>query len=120
MPAIVVTKDPVLLYASWRKYGNSNTRDFIKYYRARMEATVQAQAAYPERVLLVRYEDLVRDTEATVMKMFRHLGFAPVYGDTFDNDWPTKVQGDAIVDDIDERIASVPRLYRRRIRASLG
>ena len=75
---VSIVRDPRAWYASARnqKQQYSTVERALKKWRNSTEATLVAQAERPERVAVVTYESLVRDTEGTMRLVAERVGIA--------------------------------------------
>lgn len=74
--AVVLVRDARDVALSVRSvpFGPNNTYTAAGWWRKGVRAGLEAQSRYPEQVLTVRYEDLVRDPETVVQEVCRHVG----------------------------------------------
>lgn len=131
LPVIVVIKDPVVLWASWKKRG-MQLDDFFGYYSNRMAVTNAAERLHPNRVLVVKYEMITSHPEPWADACFRHFELVPFYGWHEDgsvmvnSNWQSTsfgvsgVRGDRIVGDADENLKTVSNSERQEILNRLG
>jgi hypothetical protein len=75
---VSIVRDPRAWYASARnqKQQYSTVERALKKWRSSTEATLSAQTERPDRVVVVTYESLVRDTEATMRLVAERAGIS--------------------------------------------
>jgi hypothetical protein len=75
---VSIVRDPRAWYASARsqKQQYSTVERALKKWRGSTEATLAAQAERPERVVVVTYESLVRDTDGTMRLVAERVGIS--------------------------------------------
>ena len=75
---VSIVRDPRAWYASARnqKQQYSTVERALKKWRTSTEATLAARAERPGRVVVVTYEDLVRDTEGTMRLVAERVGIS--------------------------------------------
>jgi Sulfotransferase family len=73
---VSIVRDPRAWYASARnqKQQYSTVERALKKWRNSTKATLAAQAEWPERVVVITYEGLVRDTEGTMRLVAERVG----------------------------------------------
>ena len=72
---VTIVREPSAWLASYRKHIPSHdTAKAIRYWRDSLEAGLQALAAYPDRVELLLFDDLVHRTEAVMRRLAARMG----------------------------------------------
>jgi hypothetical protein len=74
---VTLVREPSAWLASFSRHvGGTNARELIDVWLASIEATLRAHAAYPDRVVVVLFEDLVHRTEPTMRRLCERMGIA--------------------------------------------
>jgi hypothetical protein len=75
---VSIVRDPRAWYASARKQGgrDQNLEVAMERWCRSAERTLEAVELYPDRVVAFTYEELVRDTEATMSRLAERVGIS--------------------------------------------
>lgn len=79
-PFVAVFRDPVAnvegLRRKWRVFAEDSLKECIRFYRELHEGFLEQSKAFPERVLLVDYAELVAHSDEVLNAVARHLSLA--------------------------------------------
>ena len=79
----MVFRDPVAnvegFRRKWRTFGDDVLDECVRFYAAIHESFLEQAAAFPERVMWVEYETLVRDYDAMLGELARRLELEPAH-----------------------------------------
>lgn len=78
---VVVFRDPVAnvegFRRKWRSFGADSLDECIRFYASIHESFLEQSAEFPDRVIWIEYEALVRDYDARLESLARHLELEP-------------------------------------------
>jgi Sulfotransferase family len=75
---VSIVRDPCAWYASVRKQAEhyQEVEPAVKRWRMSTEAALDARERYPDRVVVITYEELVQETEATMRRLADVIGIS--------------------------------------------